>query len=153
MERSEQPETRAATRWRTRAFAEPLSTPEDAPGGKPGEESEETKKPPATRRETAVSSERRNGEETPSIGEETSLVCAKDEQKENKTRDQVPVSERCVIAGCPASRADIVYCARHRVMADDGTLWLRCVNDNGHAPVAPNDPIVCAGHRAAIEVA
>ena len=28
-------------------------------------------------------------------------------------------------------------------MADDGTLWLRCVFDDGHASVVPHDPITC----------
>ena len=61
-----------------------------------------------------------------------------------------PIGEEkrpCVIQGCQDPSVDIVYCADHRRMADDGTLWLRCVFDGGHAPVAPNDPVACAEHR------
>jgi len=59
----------------------------------------------------------------------------------------------CVARGCddPTAEGDIVYCALHRVRADDGSLLLRCVFDGGHAPVAPHDPIACADHRRQID--
>ena len=61
-----------------------------------------------------------------------------------------PSGHRCVAAGCQQRRApgDLVYCAGHRVQADDGSLFVRCVMDGGHAPVALNDPTLCAAHRA-----
>jgi hypothetical protein len=57
----------------------------------------------------------------------------------------------CLIRGCTEPAIDIAYCTVHRRMADDGSLWLRCVFDEGHAPVAPNDPIACAEHRRQID--
>lgn len=68
-------------------------------------------------------------------------------------RGAIDPERRCLIAGCivPIDDGDLAYCAGHRVMADDGTLWLRCVFDQGHAPVAPNDPICCAEHRLVID--
>ena len=59
----------------------------------------------------------------------------------------------CLIRGCPELAIDVAYCAVHRRMADDGTLWLRCVFGNGHAPVAPGDVIACAEHRQRLDAA
>lgn len=63
--------------------------------------------------------------------------------------ETVKVALACLIAGCTSPAVDAAYCAEHRRMADDGSLWLRCVFCG--APVAPNDPIACAGHRAEME--
>lgn len=52
---------------------------------------------------------------------------------------------RCLAGGCGQNAVDIAYCADHRRMADDGTLWLRCVNCS--SPVAPNNPLACAEHQ------
>lgn len=72
--------------------------------------------------------------------------------EESANRPQIPpVGQRCVVLGCMCWPIDIFYCAEHRRMADDGTLWLRCIFDDGHAPVAANDPIACAEHRARLD--
>jgi hypothetical protein len=57
----------------------------------------------------------------------------------------------CVIRGCscPIADGDLVYCDGHREKANDGSLWLRCVNCG--SPVAPNNPIVCIEHQAQID--
>lgn len=62
-----------------------------------------------------------------------------------------PLHESCIARGCPYAATDRfgIYCDEHRRLADDGSLLLRCVYDS-HAPVAPNDPIVCAEHRQAL---
>lgn len=64
---------------------------------------------------------------------------------------EAPPVLACLILGCKVPAVDVAYCAEHRVMADDGTLWLRCIFDGGHMPVAPNDLLACAEHRAAME--
>jgi hypothetical protein len=63
-----------------------------------------------------------------------------------------PPGQRCVIAGCEQAivKGDLVYCADHRTRADDGTLWLRCVN-HPDRPVAPHDPIACSECRLLID--
>ena len=130
------------TRWRRRAFAGPLSTSGAVPGGNPCEESEETKKPPATRRGTDITEVRSNCEETPHPSEETSP----------DTRDVgsgLPIGDRCVISGCVESRIDVVYCAEHRRMADDGSLWLRCLFCR--RPVAPHDEVACPEDRRRLD--
>jgi hypothetical protein len=70
-----------------------------------------------------------------------------------RRREDIPVGECCAIAGCvePVAEGDVVYCAGHRERADDGSLWLRCVFDGGHASVAPNDLIACAEHRRKLD--
>lgn len=55
----------------------------------------------------------------------------------------------CLIQGCTTPAVDIAYCAEHRRMADDGSLWLCCVFCQ--APVAPNDPIACAEDRVRLD--
>lgn len=60
-----------------------------------------------------------------------------------------PVVLACLISGCLENAADLLYCADHRRMADDGTLWLRCVFCS--RPVAPHDPIACLEHRTVLD--
>lgn len=59
---------------------------------------------------------------------------------------------RCVLSGCTEDRApgDAVYCSAHRQAAEDGTLWLRCVN-HADRPVRPGDPIACGECRERID--
>jgi hypothetical protein len=58
---------------------------------------------------------------------------------------------RCLIVGCDVLAIGIAYCPTHRIMADDGTLWLRCVFDGGHAPVAPHDLLACPENRRQLD--
>lgn len=67
----------------------------------------------------------------------------------NRKQTPPPVGQRCFVAGCSGVLVDIAYCAEHRRMADDGSLWLRCVFCQ--ASVAPNDLIACAEHRAELD--
>lgn len=66
--------------------------------------------------------------------------------------DDSGLGDPCVIRGCVETIAvgDLVYCPEHRRRADDGTLWLRCVN-HPTRPVAPHDPIACAECRRRID--
>lgn len=64
---------------------------------------------------------------------------------------EAPAALACLISGCREPAADVAYCCAHRVQADDGSLWLRCVFCG--SPVAPHDPIACAAHRQQLEEA
>lgn len=67
-------------------------------------------------------------------------------------RANKPPTNPCVIGGCvaPIADGDLVYCKHHSIAADDGTLWLRCVN-HPDRPVAPRDPIACAECRTLVD--
>lgn len=51
-------------------------------------------------------------------------VSLRTEESANRTQTQPPVGQRCFVLGCLESLVDIAYCAEHRRMADDGTLWV-----------------------------
>lgn len=72
------------------------------------------------------------------------------EERARVLAGDAPAALACLISGCPDRAIDIVYCAEHRRMADDGSLWLRCVN-HPERPVAPFDPIVCPECRTRLD--
>lgn len=144
----EQPVRRSETRWRSRVGQAPLKAPGDIPGDKTGELTEETKKPPSTRKEVPISGDRRNSELTHPSYEETPLDVGNCVGISEHRPDSMPAWESDGRGFTPGEP----YFEQIGPDTWAETAWsrARCVF-GGHAPVAEGDQIACAEHRRQME--